>query len=127
MAVWSVGNAHEGSDDSDANFYLEVLHNAKSFEVKKAALYQFANTNKSSAVKSLSQFVKEEKDPDLRIAAIYVLGNTKSDDAVDVLLGIARTDATKKARTAAVSALSNIETKKAQDALLEILEGKTKE
>ena len=127
MAVWSVGNSHEGSDDSDANFYLEVLHNAKSFEVKKAALYQFANTNKSSAVKSLSQFVKEEKDPDLRIAAIYVLGNTKSDDAVDVLLGIARTDATKKARTAAVSALSNIETKKAQDALLEILEGKTKE
>lgn len=127
MAIYSVGNSHEGSNDSDASFYLEVLRNAKSVEVKKAALYQFANTNKSSAVKTLAQFVKDEKDPDLRTAAIYVLGNTKNDDAVDVLLDIARNDANKKARTAAVSALSNIGTKKAQDALVKILEGKTKE
>ena len=127
MAVYSIGNSHDGSDDAGANFLLEVLRNAKSLEVKKAALYQFGNTNKTSVVKTLGQFLKDEKDPDLRIAAVYVLGNAKSDDAVDVLLGIARNDGSKKARTAAVSALSNIGTKKAQDALLQIIEGKPKE
>ena len=127
MAVYALGNSHDGAGDSDANFYLDVLRNAKSLEVKKAALNQFANANQSSAVKILGQFVKDEKDSDLRIAAVYVLGNTKSDDAVDVLLDIVRTDVNKKARTAAVSALSNIGTKKAQDALLKILEGKTRD
>jgi len=127
MAVYSVGNSHDGPSGSEEAFFLEVLKNAKSVEVKKAALYQFANTSKSSSVKTLGQFVKDEKDPELRIAAVYVLGNTKSDDAVDVLLDIVKNDASKKARTAAVSALSNIGTKKAQDALLQILEGKTKE
>jgi len=151
-AILALGNSREAADST---FYLDVLRNAKSLEVRKAALYQFANaagsgegrslghaiaapgrtmrtereskTDKSSVVTTLSKIIKEEKESELKVAAIYVLGNLRSDEAVSVLLDIAMNDSNKKARTSAVSALSNIGTPKAQDALVQILSGKTKE
>ena len=127
MAVYALGSSPRDGEGVDGKFYMDLLRNAKSLEVKKAALYQYANASGSDAAKMLGQFVKDEKDDELKIAAIYVLGNTRSDDAVNVLLEIAQKDGNKRDRTAAVSALSNIGSKKAQDALLQILEGKTKE
>ena len=67
---------------------LEILREAKSEEVRKAALYQIGNAESPQAVDALAAVARGSDTKELRKAAVYALGNIDSDGARRVLLEI---------------------------------------
>ena len=101
----------------------DILLNARSVEVQKAAIYSYFNAKGNETdVKVLAELLDKVSDPELRKTIVYQLGNIKNKEVVPILVKVINEDKNLDVRKAAVTALGNMNIPEAQVALMKILQ-----